>query len=247
MNEQQGASSSSLSKRHYSLVFFRSRTNAGKISEWSKDGLRGDASTHYSCVLCRKLRSKTNRNNNPSAQLGRAAGIVIRNGRFIIDPDNPNPPHICNFDNNPLSDEVEVLKRRSQLLRRDYIKAKRQAKDKRKVMGGGMFFVNTVESEDDEEQQVAAEYGIATTSTSEAFDHCSNSYAAEDCSARRLYPNENLHGNIVFEIKSNRDGITKSITKQIEVCEDGANDPTENYSNDSDPKYECSIVGLMQL
>lgn len=93
------------------LVLFKSKRYPNKISQWTQNGTKGDASTRYTCVLCRRLREK-NRRSNPPVECGPPAAIVIRNGRFMVDPDYPNPPHICDFANNHLADESEVIRRR---------------------------------------------------------------------------------------------------------------------------------------
>lgn len=93
------------------LILFKSRRYPNKISQWAQNGTKGDASTRYTCVLCRRLKEK-NRRSNPPVECDPPAAIVVRSGRFMVDPDYPNPPHICDFANNHLADQNEVIRRR---------------------------------------------------------------------------------------------------------------------------------------
>uniref|UniRef100_A0A915BZ37 C2H2-type domain-containing protein n=1 Tax=Parascaris univalens TaxID=6257 RepID=A0A915BZ37_PARUN len=136
------------------LILFKSRRYPNKISQWAQNGPQGDASTRYTCVLCRRLKEK-NRRRNPPVECGPPAAIVVRGGRFMVDPDYPNPPHICDFANNQLADQNEVIGRRSSAVRNVDVKARH--KMKKKVMGGGMFFVGKDTDRNSEESFQARE------------------------------------------------------------------------------------------
>lgn len=52
---------------------------------------------------------------------GTAARIVVRDGRFLVHPDYPTTPHICGFEENPMSDRAAVLARRAMIRARTEI------------------------------------------------------------------------------------------------------------------------------
>ncbi|CAG9536573.1 unnamed protein product [Cercopithifilaria johnstoni] len=98
-------------QRRKSIILFESRRFPNKISEWALKMPTNDMTMYYTCVLCRKLKDKGKRQ-EPPIQYPPPARIVVRNGRFMIHPDYPKTPHICDFANNPLSDRQSVLSRR---------------------------------------------------------------------------------------------------------------------------------------
>ncbi|VDK74858.1 unnamed protein product [Litomosoides sigmodontis] len=98
-------------QRRKSIILFESRRFPNKISEWALKMPTNDTTMYYTCVLCRKLKDKGKRQ-EPPVQYPPPARIVVRNGRFMVHPDYPKTPHICDFANNPLSDRQSVLSRR---------------------------------------------------------------------------------------------------------------------------------------
>uniref|UniRef100_A0A1I7V6J5 C2H2-type domain-containing protein n=2 Tax=Loa loa TaxID=7209 RepID=A0A1I7V6J5_LOALO len=98
-------------QRRKSIILFESRRFPNKISEWALKMPTNDTTMYYTCVLCRKLKDKGKRQ-EPPVQYPPPARIVVRNGRFMVHPDYPKTPHICDFENNPLSDRQSVLSRR---------------------------------------------------------------------------------------------------------------------------------------
>uniref|UniRef100_A0A0R3RSL0 C2H2-type domain-containing protein n=1 Tax=Elaeophora elaphi TaxID=1147741 RepID=A0A0R3RSL0_9BILA len=98
-------------QRRKSIILFESRLFPNKISEWALKMPTNDMTMYYTCVLCRKLKDKGKRQ-EPPVQYPPPARIVVRNGRFMVHPDYPKTPHICDFANNPLSDRQSVLSRR---------------------------------------------------------------------------------------------------------------------------------------
>lgn len=98
-------------QRRKSIILFESRRFPNKISEWALKMPTNDTTMYYTCVLCRKLKDKGKRQ-EPQIHYPPPARIVVRNGRFMVHPDYPRTPHICDFANNPLSDRQSVLSRR---------------------------------------------------------------------------------------------------------------------------------------
>lgn len=98
-------------QRRKSIILYESRRFLNKISEWALKMPINDTSMYYTCVLCRKLKDKGKRL-KPPVHYPPPARIVVRSGRFMIHPDYPKTPHICDFPNNPLSDRQSVLSRR---------------------------------------------------------------------------------------------------------------------------------------
>ncbi|VBB25921.1 unnamed protein product [Acanthocheilonema viteae] len=98
-------------QRRKSIILFESRRFPNKISEWALKMPTNDITMYYTCVLCRKLKDKGKRQETP-VHYPPPARIVVRNGRFMVHPDYPKTPHICDFANNPLSDRQSVLSRR---------------------------------------------------------------------------------------------------------------------------------------
>lgn len=93
------------------IILYESKRYPGKVSEWSLKVPANDTTTYYTCVLCRKVKDRGKRQ-IPPVDYPPAARIVVRNGRFMVDPDYPKAPHICDFENNPLSNRESVLSRR---------------------------------------------------------------------------------------------------------------------------------------
>lgn len=98
-------------QRRKSIILFESRRYPNKISEWALKMPTNDTTMYYTCVLCRRLKDKGKRQ-EPHVKYPPPARIVVRNGRFMVHPDYPKTPHICDFANNPLSDRQSVLSRR---------------------------------------------------------------------------------------------------------------------------------------
>ncbi|KHN78520.1 hypothetical protein Tcan_13965 [Toxocara canis] len=208
-------------QRLFPLILFRSRRYPGKISEWTQNGMKGEALTHYSCVLCRRLKAKSRRN-NLSVDYGPAAGITVRNGRFVIDPDYPSPSHICNFADNPLSDEAEVMRRRSKATVKAH--AKTEQKTKKKVMGGGMFFVNKEGEEGGDTEE--------THSTRSPSDSPNRHSASVDGFSMKEHGFDDDDSN--QQTESNKRDVGKMPLKQSDA---------ETNNGKERSRYQCSIVG----
>lgn len=100
---------------HGPIIIHYSKRYPDKISEWSI--IWDDANNetvHYECVLCRRVIEKAKRSNSIE-DIGPPAQISVLNGRFLVDPDYPEIPHVCNFAKNVLSNRETVLARRSSI------------------------------------------------------------------------------------------------------------------------------------
>lgn len=98
-------------QRRKSIILFESKRFPNKISEWALKFPASDTAMYYTCVLCRNLKDKGRRQVSP-VRYPPPARIVVRSGRFMVHPDYPRTPHICDFENNPLSNRESVLSRR---------------------------------------------------------------------------------------------------------------------------------------
>ncbi|VDN02475.1 unnamed protein product [Thelazia callipaeda] len=98
-------------QRRKSIILFESKRFPNKISEWALKMPANELTMYYTCVLCRSIKDKGKRQ-KPPVRYPPPARIVVRCGRFMVHPDYPKTPHICDFPNNPLADRDSVLSRR---------------------------------------------------------------------------------------------------------------------------------------
>ncbi|KAH7721939.1 Zinc fingerC2H2 type family protein [Aphelenchoides avenae] len=104
------------SQRKNPVIIYDSRRCSGKTSEWYF--VRRNNTTcneTYRCVHCRAVNEKAKRYKANATPKQPGARIVIKQDRFMTDPDEPLGVHICNFEYNESSDTHVVWGRRALL------------------------------------------------------------------------------------------------------------------------------------
>lgn len=101
-------------QRKKPVIIFDSLQFVGKSSEWFF--VRKNLTTlneTYRCVQCRSFHVKMKKEGN--IPLNQGARIIVRQNRFITNPDIPLGEHICNFEHNEFSNTFMVWSRRALL------------------------------------------------------------------------------------------------------------------------------------